>query len=266
MELSAPRTKRAIFHSSPSTGEVMTFQTQPRYAAYLILVLAGVIGGGGLLVFIVFLFVGPFNIVDLGLSENQALLMDALLCLAFFIQHSVMARKSVHQRLARLMPAQYGGSLYAIVSGVFVLGLVMIWQESSSTLFTLQGFLRWSFHTFFFLAIACILWGLSVGFLDLYVLRPIVHDLRGIEQKPVSLITNGPYRWVRHPLYLSSFFLLWSYPDLTLDRLLLNLVFTIYVTAGILLEERDLVNTFGQEYRDYQRNVPMILPIRIRLG
>ena len=244
----------------------MNFKTTPRYAPYLILVLAGVIGGGGLLAFIVFLFIGPLNIVNLGLSESQALLMDTFLCLAFFIQHSIMARKSFHQRLARLIPAQYGRPLYAIVSGVFVIGLVMLWQESNYTLFTLQGILRWFFQAFFFLAIACVLWALSVGFLDLYRLRPIMHDLRGTEPNPVPLITRGPYRWIRHPLYISSFFLLWSYPDLTLDRLLLNLLFTFWVIAGILLEERDLVNAVGQEYRDYQRKVPMVLPSRIRPG
>jgi protein-S-isoprenylcysteine O-methyltransferase Ste14 len=216
------------------------------------------------LAFIVFLFVGPLNIVNLGLSEGQALLIDTLLCLAFFVQHSFMARKPFHQRFARLTPAQYGGSVYAIVSGVFVIGLVMLWQESNYTLFTLQGTLRWFFRAFFFLAIACVLWALSVGFLDLYRLRSIVHDLRGTEPTPVSLVTRGPYHQVRHPLYISSLFLLWSYPDLTLDRMLLNILFSFWVIAGILLEERDLVDEFGQEYRDYQRKVPMVLPSRIR--
>jgi protein-S-isoprenylcysteine O-methyltransferase Ste14 len=216
--------------------------------------------------FIVFLFVGPLNIVDLGVSEGQALLMDAYLCLAFFIQHSIMARKSFHQRLARLMPAQYGAPFYAIISGVFVIGLVVLWQESNYTLFTVLGNLRFLFRGIFFLAIACVLWALGVGFLDLYRLRPIVHDLRGTEPKPVPLVTKGPYRRIRHPLYVSSLFLLWSFPDLTLDRLLLNTLFTFWVIAGILLEERDLVDAVGQEYRDYQRKVPMVLPWRIRPG
>jgi protein-S-isoprenylcysteine O-methyltransferase Ste14 len=244
----------------------MTSRTTPRYAPYLFLVLAGVIGGGGLLAFIVFLFIGPLNIVILGLSASQTLLMDTFLCLAFFIQHSIMARKSFHQRLARLMPAQYESPLYAIVSGVFVMGLVVLWQESNYTLFTLQGILRWFFQAFFFLAIACVLWALGVGFLDLYRFRPIVHDLRGTEPKPVPLITRGPYHWVRHPLYISSLILLWSYPDLTLDRLLLNLLFTFWVIAGIALEERDLLDAFGQVYRDYQRKVPIVLPSRFRPG
>ena len=36
------------------------------------------------------------------------------------------------------------------------------------------------------------------------------------------LVTTGPYRWVRHPLYFSILVLIWFCPDLTLDRLLLN--------------------------------------------
>ncbi len=55
-------------------------------------------------------------------------------------------------------------------------------------------------------------------------------------------------------------------PDLTLDRLLLNLLFTVFVIVGTLFEERDLVATFGEAYRSYQRKVPMLIPWRIRPG
>jgi len=74
---------------------------------------------------------------------------------------------------------------------------------------------------------------------------------------------RGPYRWVRHPLYLFSLVFFWSFPDLTADRLLFNVLWTAWVFLGTVLEERDLVELFGQTYREYQRDVPMILPLRI---
>jgi protein-S-isoprenylcysteine O-methyltransferase Ste14 len=60
--------------------------------------------------------------------------------------------------------------------------------------------------------------------------------------------------------------MIWSYPDLTLDRLLLNVLFTGWVIAGILLEERGLVASYGDAYRRYQRKVPMLIPWRIDFG
>jgi len=116
----------------------------------------------------------------------------------------------------------------------------------------------------FVLAIAGVAWTIwALGIFVNFRLQPMVDDLRG-KQSASELVTDrGPYRWVRHPLYLSSLLMIWSYPNLTLDRLLFNLLFTIWVVIAILLEERGLVATFGEAYRSYQREVPILIPWRI---
>ena len=58
--------------------------TTSKPVTYLMLACAGFIGGGGLLVFMLFLSGGPFNLVDLGMGKNQVLIFDASLCLLFF--------------------------------------------------------------------------------------------------------------------------------------------------------------------------------------
>ena len=238
-----------------------------RFSTYLMLALAGIIGGGGLLTFMLFLLAGPLNLVNLGLSELWVLVFNTFLCLVFFAQHSLMARKPFRQWLARFLPAQYTGALYAVASGIVVLVLVVFWQESTYTLLTPQGAVRWFFRSAFVLAIAGVAW--TVWALGLFVnfrLQPMVVDLRG-EQSLHALITDrGPYRWVRHPLYLSSLLMIWSYPDLTLDRFVFNLLFTVWVIVAIILEERGLVETFGDTYRSYQRQVPMLIPWRTYQG
>lgn len=242
----------------------MIARTSTKTTTYVMLILAGLVGGGGLLAFMLFLFAGPFNLVDLELSEAAALLLNAFLCLTFFIQHSGMARKSFYQRSTRFLPGRYGGAIYAVASGIVVLALVLLWQESATMLVALQGPTRLLFRTVFFLAIGCVIWALSTGFFVLYRLQSSLDDLRGTEPQQAPLITRGPYRWVRHPLYLAALMLVWSYPDLTLDRLLLNLLFTVWVIAGTLLEERKLVSTYGETYRSYQHKVPMMIPWRMR--
>ncbi len=79
--------------------------------------------------------------------------------------------------------------------------------------------------------------------------------------RPLVLV-QGAYRWVRHPLYLTILLMIWSHPDPTADRLLFNVLFTTWIIVGTVLEERDLVAVFGNDYQNYQRRVPMFIPYR----
>jgi len=76
-------------------------------------------------------------------------------------------------------------------------------------------------------------------------------------------VAQGTYRWVRHPMYFVVLLMIWSYPVLTVDRLLFNMLWTIWIVIGTVLEERDLTAKFGDDYREYQRKVPMLFPTRI---
>ncbi|NIM92763.1 MAG: hypothetical protein GTO18_03490 [Anaerolineales bacterium] len=234
--------------------------TTPSYASYMSLILTGIVGGGGLLVFMVFLFSGPLNLVNLGWETAQILLLDFFLCVVFFIQHSVMARKSFRRRLKQFLPKKFVGSFYAIASGIVVLFLVLLWQETAIQLIEVQGVLRYAMRAVFFFSIIIVLWVMSVGFLPLFRLQTIVNEIQRVEPQPVSLLANGPYRWIRHPLYFSSLLMLWSNPDLTLDRLVLNILFSIWVIVAIKLEEGDLMTKYGDAYQEYRRNVPMLIP------
>ena len=234
---------------------------------YILLALAGLIGGGGLLIFMIFLFGGSFNLVELEINEIQVIIIDVILCLLFFTQHSLMARKPFREWLRGILPSHYYGAFYAVASGIAVLVLVIFWQESTYMLLSGQGLVRLLFRAVFVLAIGGVAWTLlSLGFFVNFRVQPMVDDLRG-RQSVSSLVTDrGPYRWVRHPLYLSSLLMIWSNPDLTLDRLIFNLVFTTWVVIAILLEERGLVAGYGDSYRSYQHKVPMLIPRRINPG
>jgi len=235
-----------------------------RFKAYSILGLAGLLGGGTLMVFMLFLYVGPLELVDIGLAEDRVLWLDACLCLAFFVQHSVMIRKSFRPRLARFLPEEYEAAFYAIVSGVVLMALIVLWQQSAYTILAAKGIVRLLLRGVFFLSLVGFAWSLyALGVFDPCGILPILDHIRGIKRPPLPLMVRGPYRWVRHPLYILMILMVWSYPDLTVDRLLFNVLFTAWMIIGAVLEERDLVASFGQAYVDYKTTVPMLIPYRL---
>lgn len=235
-----------------------------KFVAYSALVLAGLIGAASMLAFMIFLYAGPLGIVDLELSTALLLAWDALFCIAFFLQHSGMIRRSFRRGLARTIPPHYQGAFYTVASGTVLLALVLFWQESADTLVNLQGPLRWVVRAVFFLAAAGVVWGVrALGSFDAFGLDPILADLRGTHPSTLPFTVRGPYLWVRHPLYSVMILLIWSSPHLTVDRLLFNVLWTAWIVVGTVLEERDLVADFGDAYRDYQRRVPMLVPWRI---
>lgn len=78
---------------------------------------------------------------------------------------------------------------------------------------------------------------------------------------PEPLQQRGMYRFVRHPLYLFSMMVQWPLPIMTETWLAFNIGATLYFVIGSRLEERRLQGIFGDEYREYQRRVPWLLPL-----
>lgn len=77
---------------------------------------------------------------------------------------------------------------------------------------------------------------------------------------PEQLVTNGFYRWVRHPLYSFSFVLLWLTPVMTWKTLGLAVGLSAYLVIGTIFEERKLVAEFGAAYEEYRRKTPAFFP------
>jgi methanethiol S-methyltransferase len=75
-----------------------------------------------------------------------------------------------------------------------------------------------------------------------------------------ELVTRGFYRWVRHPLYFFSLVLFWLFPVMTNVNLAFVIAASLYFVIGTLPEEQKLVEIFGESYRQYQQDVPRIIP------
>jgi protein-S-isoprenylcysteine O-methyltransferase Ste14 len=75
------------------------------------------------------------------------------------------------------------------------------------------------------------------------------------------LHTTGILRITRHPWYLGAIMLLWA-GDLDASTLIGNIILTLYLIVGTVLEERKLVGEFGEDYRRYQKQVSMLVPLK----
>jgi protein-S-isoprenylcysteine O-methyltransferase Ste14 len=113
---------------------------------------------------------------------------------------------------------------------------------------------------FFFGWLLVLLTTFLINHFDLFGLRQVWLFARGKEYRPLSFVTPGPYKWVRHPLYVGWLFAFWSTPTVTAAHLLFALATTAYILVAIQLEERDLVDAHGPAYSDYRKSVPMLIP------
>lgn len=224
---------------------------------------AFLIGGGSLVAFGLFLFGGPLDFVALRISDKSALLIDTGLSLLFFIQHSLMIRKSFRRKVTRFVPEAYYSAVYGIVSGLAVMVVILFWQKTNTSLVEINGALFWILRLLFGVAVGGFYWGVSsLGYFDPFGRRAITRHLRSTKPKSMPFSVRGPYRWVRHPLYFFTLVMIWTCPHLTADRLLFNVLWSIWLVVGSILEERDLIKEFGSEYREYQSKVPMLIPFR----
>ncbi|MGA2783000.1 MAG: isoprenylcysteine carboxylmethyltransferase family protein [Smithella sp.] len=223
-----------------------------------------VLGPASGIMLVLFLFLRSFTVIDLGLGAKDALLLDAFLSVMFFLQHSVMVRRGFKQWLGKYMPDIYHNAFYGLTSIIALLLVLVFWQESTTLVARAEGIIFWLLRALFCICVAGFFWGSkSLGSFDALGVKPLMRYISNRSDKPQQIIAKGPYRWVRHPLYLFLIVLIWSCPVLTLDRLIFNIMWTFWIVIGTYLEDRDLHREFGSQYLEYSSRVPMLIPYRI---
>ena len=239
-------------------------KTENTFIASLAIITANIFGVVSLLLFGAFLFFGPVQVISLGLSPFQKIIWNTFLSLLFFAQHSLMIRRSFKKEIMKPVPSHYHGWMYTMASAIILFVLLILWQPSDRILLEIQGFWRWIFRGIFLAGGLGILWSVSsLRYFDAFGTRMIRAHVEQVKTASSPLASSGPYQHVRHPIYFFVLLMIWSYPEITPDRLLFNCLFTLWMILATSWEEKDLKKHFGKEYLDYQKNVPMLIPWKI---
>ena len=141
---------------------------------------------------------------------------------------------------------------FACMAGLVAFLINPSWMAWAS--FQLPDWVRWSGVAF----------GAVAGALLIWTFRSLGHNLTDtvVTRRNATLVTHGPYRWVRHPFYLAFALAVIANTLVTANGFLAVTGAAAYlaIVARTSIEERKLIERFGRDYVEYAERTGRLLP------
>jgi len=174
-------------------------------------------------------------------------IVNVMLFTTFALHHSILARTGAKAWLTRLVPRDLERSSYVWIASLLFLAVCLLWRPLPGIVWHARG----PGLLLYMLQIAGVV-------LTIAAARIVgIHELAGLRQpdpaKAVAFTTDGPFGIVRHPIYLGWVLMVFAFPVMTTSRLMFAVVSTAYLVIAIPLEERSLLDAYGDNYRAYQQ-------------
>ena len=197
---------------------------------------------------------GPFT---------PALVVNAVLLSLFAIQHSVMARPGFKKAWTRIVPQVIERSTYVLLASLSLILLFWQWRPMLDVVWSVKNsVVSLVLQVIFFAG-----WGIVllstflIGHFDLFGLKQVYLYQVGKAYTTSGFKTPGLYKIVRHPIMLGFIIAFWATPKMTVGHLVFALVTTVYILVAVQIEEHDLTNMHGDTYREYKKQVSMLIPL-----
>lgn len=230
----------------------------------------------GIIAYVVFLgaflyaigFVGNF-IVPKTINDGpatpvlNAIIVNLILLSLFAIQHSVMARPAFKNWWIPIVGPVIERSIYVLLASLILFLIYWKWQPITDVVWNVENTVAKNFLYLLFAVgwLIVLLSTFMINHFELFGLKQVYESLKSIEPKPVAFKLSLFYSIVRHPIMLGFIIAFWSTPLMTIGHLIFSVTTTLYILIAITyLEERDLLKIHGEKYREYQNNVPKIIP------
>jgi len=214
-------------------------------------------------------FVAGFAVpksIDTGSQSSpvEAVLVNLLLMLLFAVQHSLMARRRFKEWWTQFVPKPVERSTYVLLASLCLMLLFWQWRPMPAIVWRIDD----PDLAVAVAAMSLVGWvivftsSFLINHFELFGLHQVAANLAGREIPAPQFRTPLYYKFVRHPLYLGLIIAFWAAPEMSLGHLLFAAGFTFYIVVGAVLEERDLIELFGNQYRQYRKQVSMLIPWR----
>ena len=206
----------------------------------------------------------PYS-VDAGRSADltTALLINVGLLSLFALQHSGMARTAFKRATAALVPKPMERSVFVLAASATLLFMFWQWRPAPLVIWDISiDALRvgmWILFWLGWLLVLVMCFVLDHG--HLFGMGHVWAFWRGRDYVEPPFRLTFAYRYVRNPQMLGFLVAFWAAPTMTLGRLLLAVIATIYVCTAIRFEERDLLRKLGESYAQYRRQTSMLIPL-----
>jgi len=213
-------------------------------------------------------FVGNLAVpksIDSGVegTVSTALLINLVLLTIFAMQHSVMARPGFKKAWTKLVPKPIERSVYVLFASSALILLFWQWRPMTGAVWHVENPIgRVALYLVFAGGWAIVLLStFMINHFELFGLRQVYYNSRGIETPEMDFKTRAFYKFVRHPIMLGFIIAFWATPTMSIGHLLFAGVTTAYILVAIQFEERDLVNSHGEAYKAYRKKVGMLVPL-----
>ena len=236
--------------------------------------LMGIIYGIGsyLIFFVAFLYAVGFSghfLVPKDINTGEviswlpAVGINVLLLSLFALQHSIMARPAFKEWFTRIIPESIERSTYVLLSSLILLLIYWQWKPLPEVVWSVENPIGAGIiQALFWLGWATVfVSSFLINHFHLFGLKQVFDKWKGVADQEPVFATRFLYNIVRHPIMLGFMVAFWATPVMTVGHLLFSVVTTAYIVVAVkYLEEKDLEKAIGEQYVEYKKRVPMLIP------